>query len=153
MNLELCVNIFLSIQLPIFDHCLLHYQPPGTYAGSLFCCHNTLEIKSLTRACSSAASKHPMHNSEQATLYWQHQLPPLAWEGTSGAPVARRTSVKFCSHHGNHVREHYLRQQDLNAGGRYCKNIYSQQNSTYNSLHPHKAILFGNTSQEWEGNS
>lgn len=43
-----------------------------------------------------------------------------------------------------HVREHCVRQQDLNAGGKYFKSIYSQQNSTcnYDSLHLPKGIVW-----------
>lgn len=46
------------------------------------------------------------------------------------------------------VREHYIRQQNVNAGGRYGKSIYSQQNLTYNYnlFHLPRRFLFGTIS-------
>lgn len=63
-----------------------------------------------------------------------------------------RNCIKFCSHydaHLPHVTGHYFKQQDLNAGGKYFRNIYSYQNSTcnYSSLYAStKRRLFGNIS-------
>lgn len=88
---------------------------------------------------------------KQAMLHWQHQ-PLVAWEGSSCAiPVAIRNSIKFCSHCGSPTTCQRTLQKttDLNVGGRCCKSIYSQQNSTYNynSLHlPRRYSIWNNIS-------